>query len=167
MTASAPAPVSRSQPRAQSGVDEWPLRSYLELGALPSAVPCARLHAKQVLWEWGLSDFSDKAELVLSELLTNAIQASRSDDHVLPVYVWLSSDRSGLLIQVKDTIDRPPTRTHADDQDESGRGLLIVDAVSMQWGWHATEDQSGKVVWALIELKYALQCVLISQVGQP
>jgi len=33
--------------------DEWPLRSYLELGALPSAVPCARLHAKQVLWEWG------------------------------------------------------------------------------------------------------------------
>jgi hypothetical protein len=31
----------------------WPLRSHLELGALPSAVPCARLHAKHVLWEWG------------------------------------------------------------------------------------------------------------------
>jgi hypothetical protein len=31
----------------------WPLRSHLELGALSSAVPCARLHAKHVLWEWG------------------------------------------------------------------------------------------------------------------
>jgi hypothetical protein len=31
----------------------WPLRSGLELGALPSAVPCARLHARQVTWEWG------------------------------------------------------------------------------------------------------------------
>ena len=33
----------------------WPLRSFLELGALPSAVPCARLHARQVLWEWRLT----------------------------------------------------------------------------------------------------------------
>jgi hypothetical protein len=33
--------------------DEWPLRSYLELGILEGSVPCARLHAKQLLWEWG------------------------------------------------------------------------------------------------------------------
>jgi len=33
--------------------DPWPLRSSLELGALSSAVPCARLHVKHVLWEWG------------------------------------------------------------------------------------------------------------------
>jgi hypothetical protein len=32
---------------------QWPLRSFLELGALPGAVPYARLHARQVLWEWG------------------------------------------------------------------------------------------------------------------
>jgi hypothetical protein len=34
--------------------DPWPLQSHLELGALPTAVPCARLHARQMLWEWGL-----------------------------------------------------------------------------------------------------------------
>ena len=36
----------------------WPLRSYLELGALPTAVPCARLHARHLLWEWGLNELA-------------------------------------------------------------------------------------------------------------
>ncbi len=34
---------------------QWPLRDFLEYGALPSAVPSARLHARQIAWEWGLS----------------------------------------------------------------------------------------------------------------
>jgi hypothetical protein len=34
-------------------VDQWPLQSFLELGALPGAVPCARLHTRHLLWEWG------------------------------------------------------------------------------------------------------------------
>ena len=45
----------------------FPRRSSLLLGALPSAVPCARLHARQVLWEWGLSEVAEIAELLLSE----------------------------------------------------------------------------------------------------
>src|SRR5260370_22075383 len=55
---------------------EWPLQTFLELGALPTAVPCARLHARQVLWEWGLSALSETIELVFSELVTNAMQTS-------------------------------------------------------------------------------------------
>ncbi len=43
VTVSAPAPVCHTQPQGQNMADEWPLRSYLELGALPGAVPCARL----------------------------------------------------------------------------------------------------------------------------
>ncbi len=50
--------------------DNWPLHSYLELGAFPGAVPCARLHSRQLLWEWGLTDFSDTIELLVSELVT-------------------------------------------------------------------------------------------------
>lgn len=53
----------------------WPLQSYLELGASPSVVPCARLHCRQVLWEWGLAGLSESAELVVAELATNAVQA--------------------------------------------------------------------------------------------
>jgi anti-sigma regulatory factor (Ser/Thr protein kinase) len=131
--------------------DEWPLRSYLELGALPGAAPCARLHARQVLWEWGLSAFSENAELLVSELVTNAIQASLAAERILPVRLWLSSDRSRLLIQVQDSNRCPPTRTDADGGGESGRGLLIVEAISTKWGWHPKEGQDGKMVWAIIE----------------
>lgn len=131
--------------------DEWPLRSYLELGALPGAVPCARLHARQVLWEWGLPALSENAELLVSELMTNAIRASRPAQHVMPVRLLLSSDRSRLLIEVQDTNHHPPAPTDVDDDDESGRGLHIVDAISTKCGWHTKEDLSGKIVWALIE----------------
>jgi anti-sigma regulatory factor (Ser/Thr protein kinase) len=145
-----PGHQSHSQPRRQTMADEWPLRSHLELGALPGAVACARLHARQVLWEWGLSAFGEDAELLVSELVTNAIQASLSAERILPVRLWLSSDRARLLIQVQDTNRYPPAPTGADD-DESGRGLLIVDAISTRWGWDTKEDHSGKMVWALIE----------------
>src|SRR5215471_11949075 len=53
----------------------WPLRSFLELGAYPGAVPCARLHATAVMWEWGLS-IGESVELLVSEIVTNAIHAS-------------------------------------------------------------------------------------------
>jgi hypothetical protein len=66
----APAPVLPLQSQEHSIVSSWPFQSYLELGALPSAVPCARLHARQVLYEWRLADLAD-AELVVSELVTN------------------------------------------------------------------------------------------------
>jgi hypothetical protein len=46
----------------------WPLRTFLELGALPGAVPCARLHARNVLAEWGLTVFSESTGLLVSEL---------------------------------------------------------------------------------------------------
>ena len=55
-----------------STLSEWPLTSNLELGALASAVPCARLHARLVLLEWGLAHIADDAELIVSELTTNA-----------------------------------------------------------------------------------------------
>ena len=49
----------------------WPRCSVLELGALPTAVPCARLHARQVLWEWRLGALREVAELVVSDSLNN------------------------------------------------------------------------------------------------
>jgi anti-sigma regulatory factor (Ser/Thr protein kinase) len=132
-------------------MDEWPLLSHLELGALPGAVACARLHARQVLWEWGLSAIAENAELLVSELMTNAIQASVSAERIQPVGLWLSSDRSRLLILVQDVSRYPPEPAGgAGEEDERGRGLLIVEAISAKWGWDAKDD-SGKAVWALIE----------------
>jgi anti-sigma regulatory factor (Ser/Thr protein kinase) len=132
--------------------DQWPLLSHLELGALPGAAACARLHARLVLWEWGLSAIAQDAELLVSELVTNATQASPSAELIQPVSLWLSSDRFRLLILVQDASRYPPEPAGgAGNNDERGRGLLIVDAISTQWGWDAKNDTSGKVVWALIE----------------
>ncbi len=128
--------------------DNWLLHSFLELGALPGAVPSARLHARQVLWEWGQAKLTDSAELVVTELLTNAVNASQWPQ---PVRLWLRSDRTRLLVLVWDANPHPPpARIDADDDAESGRGLLLVEAISEQWNWYLTRKTGGKAVWSLI-----------------
>ena len=51
----APVPLLPPQLHSTAGADQWPLRDFLELGALPSAVSCARLHARLVIQEWGFA----------------------------------------------------------------------------------------------------------------
>ena len=132
--------------------DRWPLQDFLELGALFSAVPCARLHARQVLWEWGIGNLGDSAELLVTELITNAVRASREAGEVSAVRLWLLSDSAQILILVWDASPRPPVLTDARDEGEHGRGLMLVDAVSEQWGWYSREDSDGKFVWAITRL---------------
>jgi hypothetical protein len=138
----------------------WELRTFLELGALPTAIPCARLHTRQVLWEWHLDALSETAELIVSELVTNAVRASagltgsrRSGRWVPgtpPVRLWLSSDRQCVLIRVWDGNDRQPAPQTPGPDAESGRGLLLVEALSTEWGSYPLERSSGKVLWALV-----------------
>jgi anti-sigma regulatory factor (Ser/Thr protein kinase) len=137
---------------------QWPLHSFLELGALPGAVPCARLHTRQVLWEWRLTALSDSTEAVVSELVTNSVQASRATAHAAPVRLWLLADTAQILILVWDASPHPPVRADVSDETENGRGLLLVETISTQWGWYVPAghgstspgDQHGKVVWALV-----------------
>jgi anti-sigma regulatory factor (Ser/Thr protein kinase) len=128
---------------------EWPLRDTIELGSLPGAVPCARLHARHVLREWGLTRLSTNAELLVSELVTNAIAESRSADHMSPVRLWLLADRTRVLILVWDASPQPPVPANTSQDAESGRGLLLVGAISQAWDWYYPHETSGKVVWAL------------------
>jgi anti-sigma regulatory factor (Ser/Thr protein kinase) len=130
--------------------DEWPLQSFLELGALPGAVPSARLHTRQIVFEWGLTPLERSAELVVSELVTNAVIASQSGDRTQPVRLWLLSDAAHVLILVHDASAQPPMLLQAASEAERGRGLILVDAFSEQWGWYAPSETDGKVVWALI-----------------
>src|SRR5579859_3784840 len=104
------APAQLASPAASAAW--WPEHSILELGALPSAVPCVRLHTTAVLREWGLSALADAAELVASELATNAVQASRNPPPVPPtrtlgglavVSLHLASDRRQVLIEIGDS----------------------------------------------------------------
>jgi hypothetical protein len=125
----------------------WPLRSFLELGPFPGAVPCARLHVRQMLWEWGVAASGESTELVVSELVTNAVQASREIGAA--VRMWLVCDGKQVVVFVWDASPQPPSRADPSEDDESGRGLLLVEAVSERWG-HFGFDGGGKVVWAVI-----------------
>jgi anti-sigma regulatory factor (Ser/Thr protein kinase) len=147
-----------------------PLQSSLRLGAYPTAASCARLHAKSVAWEWGLADLAETVELVVSELTTNGVKASVAlwdPTDVLGVpYVWvrLTPGQRQVLVEVWDSNPEPPIRADPDLTAESGRGLLLVEAVCATWGYyHVTEDSAdgppgpdggrqttGKVVWALV-----------------
>ncbi len=128
----------------------WPLQDFLEFGALASAVPCARLHARQVLWEWGLASLCESAELLVTELITNAVMASRAVTQVSPVRLWLVSDRAQILILVWDASPQPPVRVDASGEAENGRGLMLVEAISEQWGWYCRDHSGGKFVWAIM-----------------
>ena len=139
--------------------DSWPLRSYLELGALPTAVPCARLHVRQLAWEWGLDGLAESTELLVSELVTNAIQAMKQQDDQPAVRLRLSSDNARLLIEVWDADPRPPKPKElgAGDipglEEEGGRGLFLVAALSRDWNWYLTQEPIGKVVWCELEVE--------------
>jgi anti-sigma regulatory factor (Ser/Thr protein kinase) len=130
----------------------WPLQSRLELAALDTAPACARKHAKAVILEWGLPALADTAELLVSELVTNAVRASAAlPSRTLPspvVELWLVSDGQSIVAHVRDDSNVMPERRDADPDSASGRGLLLVEALGKDWG--AYRKITGKVVWVLI-----------------
>jgi anti-sigma regulatory factor (Ser/Thr protein kinase) len=142
-------------------MNDWPLKSYLELGALPTAVPCFRLHTKHVLWEWGLEEVAHTVELVVSELTTNAVAASARLNGsryngswrpgAPPVRLSLYTDKERVEVEVWDGDDRMPEVQGIDLEAESGRGLLLVATLSSEWGTYRPQGDSGKVVWGVIE----------------
>jgi anti-sigma regulatory factor (Ser/Thr protein kinase) len=134
----------------------WPLSSSLPLGAFRTATPCARLHARAVLTEWGLGGLAERAELIVSELVTNAVRASTGPDGRprygeagLPVVVLqLFADGTRVLIEVWDESLSVLVRERADPGDEGGRGLMLIEAVSDRWSWTLVPGWTGKVVSA-------------------
>jgi hypothetical protein len=158
-SAEAAGPATDSAQQDDAGT-AWPHQTFLELGALPTAAPCARLHTTLVLWEWELGTLVRAAGLVVSELVSNAVQASLEltgsrfagvwTPGTPPVRVWLSADDHRVVIQVWDGSDRPPVPQPVDPEADSGRGLLLVGALSAEWGCYTPEKSSGKVVWAVV-----------------
>jgi anti-sigma regulatory factor (Ser/Thr protein kinase) len=141
-----------SQPGGRATADgpAWPLHSHLELAALPGAVPGARHHTRRVLAGWHLGALGEAAELVVSELATNAIRACQAAGAHRQVRLRLASDRARVLIEVQDDIPLPPVPAGATVDDESRRGLCLVEAVSAAWDWYPDHASGGKVVWALV-----------------
>ncbi|MER6978538.1 SpoIIE family protein phosphatase [Streptomyces carpinensis] len=110
---------------------------------LPSdetAVRTARHMAARQLTEWGLEGLADSTNLIVSELVTNAVRHSSG-----PIGLRLIRHQV-LTCEVFDTSGSSPRPMHAGKQDENGRGLFLVAQLSRRWGYRSTAG--GKVVWA-------------------
>ncbi|MFJ8546136.1 SpoIIE family protein phosphatase [Streptomyces sp. NPDC093586] len=106
----------------------------------PAHVAATRQSATEQLTEWGLDEMAFVTELVVSELVTNAIRYGAP-----PVQLRLIRDRT-LICEVSDGSSTSPHLRRAHAYDEGGRGLLLVAQLTQRWGSRQTGD--GKTIWA-------------------
>jgi hypothetical protein len=128
--------------------------------AIPTAAGDARAFTISVLHTWGLPHLIETAELLVSELITNAVKHAGGvmdppDDlsglKVPPVIMSVSLF-DALLVQVWDISGEPVVRRTVAGDDIGGRGLDLVDALAKEWGCDVLET-GGKVVWFAIDLE--------------
>ena len=98
--ATGPEPSSGVGPAFHLGEPTPPLRSYLELSALPTAMPCARLHTRPLLWASRMNGLAATSELLVSELVTNTVKATAGHDDQVALRLWLSRNNSRVFIEV-------------------------------------------------------------------
>ncbi|MGW5664396.1 SpoIIE family protein phosphatase [Streptomyces sp. NPDC003758] len=116
----------------------------------PVEVGRARAVVREQLHEWGLGALAHNAELMVSELVTNAVRHS----HGRPVEVRLVRGDT-LLCEVDDDDHTLPTLLSAGPGDESGRGLRVVSTLAREWGTSRTN--AGKTVWFELTLPRAVR----------
>ncbi|MFE7710867.1 SpoIIE family protein phosphatase [Streptomyces sp. NPDC057486] len=113
--------------------------AYWFLEPEDSAPGRARRLARRALGRWGLDELSDSVELLVSEVVTNAVRYAER-----PVTLRLL--RTDILrCEVGDDAPQLPRQRRARDMDEGGRGLFLVNRLARRWG--ATRLSTGKVVW--------------------
>jgi len=118
----------------------------------------ARQFVRELLTRWGLGYLSDDAELIIAELVGNAV---RHGMRTAPQFVQLGANAPALrlcllrrigevMLAVTDPSDEAPAPKPPTSDGESGRGLHIVGALSYVWGWSPIEG-NGKAVWAVLK----------------
>ncbi|CAM5673204.1 MULTISPECIES: SpoIIE family protein phosphatase [Streptomyces] len=127
--------VARTRALHEDLVASW------ELCDEPSVVSLARRYTTGQLSVWGLDEAAFTTELMVSELVTNAIRYGRP-----PLRLRLIHQGRTLISEVYDASDTAPHMRRARIFDEGGRGLLLVAQLADRWG--TRHDRIGKTVWA-------------------
>ncbi|MEZ0070954.1 ATP-binding protein [Planotetraspora sp. GP83] len=146
-------------------------------GSAATAPRRARAFVRCQLGRWELPQLVDTAELLASELVTNAVQATNAVSsvpiassmfpvtlHMVALRLSLSSGPRRLFIEVWDGSDREPVPAESGEWDEGGRGLTLVGSLATKWG-HYTAPDRGKIVWC--ELAVPLPRTPHSVTGPP
>lgn len=140
--------------------DRGPGAAVVRHGVRPraDAVKAARRFTAATLRDWDLARLSGMAELVISELVTNALRHGLADrdetpdgrmEAPCPVELILLSHSPDVTCVVTDPSAAGPVRRDPGELADSGRGLQVVCAFSRDWGWSRLE-RGGKAVWALL-----------------
>lgn len=135
----------------------------LALAALPTSPFWARRYTRLFLdFCQGISqDTAQTAELLVCELVTNAVRFAGHPAHTLGysehadaslISLSIRHFRDGLLIEVHDPSSNPPVRSRAAQDTESGRGLMLVEALSREWSYFCL-PRGGKVVSCFLEIR--------------
>jgi PAS domain S-box-containing protein len=122
-----------------NGVDAGLVASW-DLARDPAIVASARDLATRRLTDWGLEELAFTTELVISELVTNAIRYGAE-----PIQLRLIRNEA-LICEVSDGSNTSPRLRHARTTDEGGRGLFLVAQLARRWGTRYTP--AGKIIWA-------------------
>jgi anti-sigma regulatory factor (Ser/Thr protein kinase) len=111
----------------------------------------ARKFTRNTLKEWGLVALADDAEAIVGEFVANAVShAARSvDESGQSLGLRLLRRTGEVMCAVLDPSDRAPVLRTPDRNEEAGRGLQMVDALSDVWGWSPVTGR-GKAVWAIL-----------------
>ncbi|MCS0638398.1 ATP-binding protein [Streptomyces sp. LP05-1] len=123
------------------------------LGGRLESAGQARRFATATLGTWSLPGLVPDLEVVVSELVTNAVRhalgAAPDREPECPVWLGLFRSPGRLVCMVTDPSTRPPRPCSPDEAAEGGRGLALVGALSESWSWSLTPPR-GKAVWATL-----------------
>ncbi|MEU5144615.1 SpoIIE family protein phosphatase [Streptomyces sp. NPDC021139] len=126
--------LARTRALGEDRVRTWDVRPD------PSGVAATRRSVSEQLTAWGLDDTAFVTELVVSELVTNAIRYGEP-----PIQLRLIR-HTALICEVSDASSTSPHLRRAHAFDEGGRGLLLVAQLTQRWGSRQTD--TGKTIWA-------------------
>jgi len=140
---------------------ETPAVTSRPLSSVPEEARAARQFVRELLTCWGLGYLCEDAELIIAELVGNAVRHGlRTGPQVIPrgkdtprLRLCLLRRIGEVMLAVTDPSDEAPAPKAPSADGESGRGLQIVGALSYVWGWSPIEG-NGKAVWAV--LKFAV-----------
>ncbi|MEU0108332.1 ATP-binding protein [Streptomyces sp. NPDC006251] len=117
------------------------------VSADPRQVGIVRRQAATQVAEWGLPDLVDTVRLLLTELLTNAVEHTSGGC----VDTRLSHHEGVLEIEVSDLGAGRAQLKKPNEEQESGRGLMIVNALALAWGTRPRADSRGKATWCTLK----------------
>jgi anti-sigma regulatory factor (Ser/Thr protein kinase) len=148
-------PVPDGMPRLLPVPSAWwetPAVTTRALSARPEEARTARRFVRELLACWGLEALSDDAEMIVDELVVNAVLHGTRVGNAMTVLRLCLLRRTGeIMVAVVDPGNETPTPRQPDWAGESGRGLQIVAALSHVWGWSPIAGH-GKAVWAVLRI---------------